>query len=274
MNNVQHKILEIVEYFDRFCNNHNINYFLMGGSALGAIRHKGFIPWDDDFDVFMLPSDYYSFIEACESKLDSQRFYLQRERTDEWPLYFSKLRMNGTTFIEKDTIDRVMHKGFYIDIMCLNFTTKNLVVRYLQYFSARLLTVATLNARGYKTDNLLKKVVLKILSPLITNSVQNFLLKIVQVFNRRTTSYLGHFFGRAKFANTCFPKTLIGNGRKVRFENLYLPVLDNVESYLEIRYGREFMKMPSKKTRDMYPNHFIYANPDMDYKSFKKESLE
>lgn len=78
---VQDKILEIVTYFDTFCKENKIEYFLMGGSALGAIRHKGFIPWDDDLDVFMTYDNYTRFLEISEDKLDNDKFYLQKENT-------------------------------------------------------------------------------------------------------------------------------------------------------------------------------------------------
>ena len=58
----QYKILEIAFYFDEFCKKYDIEYYLMGGSALGAVRHHGFIPWDDDFDVFMTFNNYHKFI--------------------------------------------------------------------------------------------------------------------------------------------------------------------------------------------------------------------
>ena len=109
---IQDKLLEIAVYFDAFCKSNNVVYYLMGGSALGAIRHKGFIPWDDDIDVFMTYENYIKFFNACELSLDTDNYYLQKENTSEWPLFFSKLRMNGTTFIEEDTKDRKCTKVF------------------------------------------------------------------------------------------------------------------------------------------------------------------
>ena len=155
------------EYFDYFCAENKITYYLMGGSALGAIRHKGFIPWDDDFDVFMDNENYHKFCKAASNKLDTDLFYFQKENTKEWPLFFSKIRMNGTTMIEKDVVGRAMHHGIYIDVMCLNKTVKSKAFRYVQYLAARILSATALSKNGYVT----------------TSFVKRFLLMIVQVFS-------------------------------------------------------------------------------------------
>jgi lipopolysaccharide cholinephosphotransferase len=96
---LHNKILEIAEYFDNFCKENEIIYYLMGGTALGAMRHQGFIPWDDDFDVFMDSENYNKFLNIVDKNLDKKKYYFQKEDTKEWAMYFSKIRMNGTTFI-------------------------------------------------------------------------------------------------------------------------------------------------------------------------------
>lgn len=115
----QYKILEIAFYFDEFCKKYDIEYYLMGGSALGAVRHHGFIPWDDDFDVFMTFNNYHKFLHYASIHLDTEKFHLQRENSTEWPLFFSKLRMNGTTCIEKG------YNKMHLFKILNHFSTKN-----------------------------------------------------------------------------------------------------------------------------------------------------
>jgi len=271
---IQKKLLEIAMYFDEFCKKNGITYYLMGGSALGAIRHEGFIPWDDDIDVFMTYDNYINFFNACEDNLDTDNYFLQKENTSEWPLFFSKLRMNGTTFIEEDTKNRKMHKGFYIDIMCLNNVSKVKFYRYLQYLSARIITAQTIAERGYLTDSILKKSAMFVFQIFVRGWVKKMFICFIRRLNFSETEYVGHLFGRAKFKNTSFPTRYLGKPRYVKFSDAVLPVPEMVEEYLSLRYGAKFMEMPDEKTKSLYPSHSSFVDLNKDYKLYEKTGNE
>ncbi|AIT10014.1 lipopolysaccharide cholinephosphotransferase [Candidatus Francisella endociliophora] len=265
---LQSKILEIVVYFDNFCKQNNIRYYLMGGTALGAVRHKGFIPWDDDFDVFLDFENYQKLQHVVKENLDRDKFYFQEENTDEWPMYFSKLRLNGTTYIEKDVLYKDMHHGIYIDIMCLNNVSPNYFVRYLQYLSARVLNAKALYSKGYITTSVIKKIAMRTLSYFVSRKTGSMLLNFVRSFNAKDTGMVGHLFGRARFKKTSFPASYLGDPIYTKFENLDLPIPQNAHGYLKLRYGDDYMKMPSEEVKMSYPSHAYIVDITKSYESY------
>ena len=114
---VQLAELEILIEVDRICRKHHIAYQLNSGTLLGAIRHKGFIPWDDDIDIVMPFPDYLRFCRICSSELQ-QQFFLQNFMTDNFSHLYAKVRKNGTLMLEKGQTKGAggFHQGIWIDI--------------------------------------------------------------------------------------------------------------------------------------------------------------
>ena len=147
---VQGKILEVMKFIDKVCRENGIVYYIMGGTALGAVRHGGFIPWDDDLDIFMTPAEYVKFKTAMERKADD-KFVLQEWRTVPDYLEYAKVRMNGTTFIEEAFKDRRdLHQGIYVDIMMLHKVPDNSFIQKLVYYNCKFVTLYGLSQREWK----------------------------------------------------------------------------------------------------------------------------
>lgn len=265
---LQEKIIEIALYIDNLCKDHDIQYYLMGGSALGAVRHNGFIPWDDDFDIFMTYENYNKFIDICKNKLDTKKYYLQLGSTKEWPLHYSKLRMNGTTYIQSNYKNLSMHQGIFVDVFCLNYVSTNKLIALYQFVCARLLTAQALASLNYQTDSTLKKIVMRMMHLANIKIIRSFLMKQVTFLRNAKSPLVGHFFGKAPFKKTIFPLNYLGKPNYIPFESTMLPVPEKVHDYLSVRFGN-YMKLPSESEIKAVTHAEIF-NLNIDYKDFLK----
>lgn len=128
---IQHVMAEMMAAIDQVCRKNNIRYILDGGTMLGAIRHKGFIPWDDDLDIAMPRDDYERFMTIANRELgDSYRFECL-ENTKEYPYNFGKVRAIKTLYAEEFTSKLRINHGIYIDVFPMDYVEpqdeKNLI---------------------------------------------------------------------------------------------------------------------------------------------------
>jgi lipopolysaccharide cholinephosphotransferase len=207
---------------------------LFAGTALGAVRHKGFIPWDDDLDVIMLREDYERFIMTAAEDLPEE-FYLQTEFSQHWPMFFSKLRKNGTTCMEKFyPKDQKMHQGVYIDVFPGDNLSDGWLKRKLQFLASKTVIANALSRRGYITDRLLKKMFIMFAKLFPVKPMHSF------AANRSDTdSELVHtFFGASsKYAKSVFPRTWFTETELMKFEDGMFPVSSHYEELLTTLYG-------------------------------------
>ena len=120
MHSLQQVELKMLQTVDDICRELHIKYYLVCGSALGAVKYSGFIPWDDDLDIGLLRPDYEIFVREAKRFLPDN-YFLQNYRTDPaFPQVFSKIRDSRTTFIEKSAAGLAIHHGVYIDVFPLD----------------------------------------------------------------------------------------------------------------------------------------------------------
>ena len=121
----------------------------------------------------------------------------------------------------------------------------------------------------------MKKTLMFVIKYIVPKIISNLLLKFVRSFNGRNTNLIGHFFGRAPFKKTSFKKSYLGLSRNIKFDSLILPVPEHVEKYLTVRYGENYMKLPSDEEKMKYPSHSFIVDTRKSYTEYmnNKESL-
>ncbi|MGM9972614.1 MAG: LicD family protein [Clostridiaceae bacterium] len=255
--NAVHKILlgYLLE-IDRICKKHDIKYFLAGGTLLGAIRHGGFIPWDDDADVMMLREDYDKFCSIVEKELPANLFY-QVPRTEESNHnVFSKIRINNTLFATEFTGKFMnMHNGIFMDVVCHDKTSNSPFFQKLHINFTRLTRSLVFNKWGN--------------TPIKSGGRHPYLCKAATVFknimpmrllerwqeialtfykDRKNSRYLYDGMGR-NIARGVFPKEYLDEAILVDFEGFKLPVPKEYDKYLTYLYGDYKTMIPVSKRR-------------------------
>lgn len=199
---VQRIELDILLAFDRICKKHDIHYQLYAGSLIGAIRHNGFIPWDDDIDVCMLRSQYNQFLSIIKDELGSEYFFQTYETDPNYMNRFAKIRKNGTIFMEKLVQELDMHHGVYIDIFVFDsvelhsFQGKYQIWRIRKinsFLKYRLKSrYETLN-HGFERKKAKFKYDLINSLPISKIRIENWILKMTVKFNHKNTEYVADF---------------------------------------------------------------------------------
>ncbi|MBD5216472.1 MAG: LicD family protein [Bacteroidales bacterium] len=248
LEHLQKVILSIAKDIDRVCRENNIEYYLLGGSCIGAIRHEGFIPWDDDLDIIMTRPNYEKFLTIAKQQLDPEKYFVQ-EGLKDWPLYFSKIRLKGTYLHEpEDSYATEEMHGIYVDVFCLENVPDSNISARLQYFLAKYYLCYQLSQRKYVSASFKKKLMIALSFPLHFTPLRNAVVNYIEKFNKRSTDRLGFLYGRTKYRTSATSRKVYGKPRYVKFEDTTLPVPEKTHEYLTQMFG-DYMKLPPENQR-------------------------
>jgi len=261
LNKLHQVQLDSLLEFKRICDKHNIKYSLVAGTLLGAVRHKGFIPWDDDVDIGMLRNEYEKFIKVAPDEL-KQDYFLQTWQTDPgFALPFAKLRKNGTKFVEQNSSETNAHCGVFIDIfpfdnVPLNETHKK-VQNIISYILKRILLIR-LNYKVWQKSEYLKKVIYtlaRIFSKVFSiRQIKNRLYNVMVRYNKDVAEEIVTFGGSYGYSKESIKKEWLMDQKDIQFENEVFSAPFDSEAYLAYFYG-DYMTPPPEDER--YNRHNV-----------------
>ena len=248
LNDQQKVLIELWIEFDRICTKYGISYQLFAGTALGAVRHQGIIPWDDDLDVVMMREDYEKFLSVCEDELNGELYFMQKEFSKHWPMFYSKLRKNNTAFMEKTRVkDPLMHQGIYIDIFPCDSLSDSKWMRKIQFFASKVVIAKSLDQRGYLTDSFIKKAFILVCRCL----PMRLFVKTVQLNKKKNTEFVHTFFGAASsYEKNIYPRVWFKQSVQKNFEGYKAPVSKCFHELLTKLYG-EYMIPHAPEQREV-----------------------
>lgn len=233
--------LDMLVYFDNFCRENKLDYWISFGTLLGGVRHQGFIPWDDDVDVEMPIESYRKLVRKWFQHGDKEHYFLQTKKTDPYlPYPFYRLRKNGTTWIDPGFETMPIHWGIPIDIFPIYHRPTNRILKKIQdVCHSRATRFCT-----YSWNHPQKRGI----KPFIYTKLTSFFLAMVSVISSlsKKSDYVYHAFGYKKRKEG--KKDWFLPSKSILFEGVELRSPANPHEYLQWQYG-DYMELPPEEQR-------------------------
>ena len=275
MDSVLHKLqsvqVEILSVIDRFCREHKISYSLYAGTLLGAIRHQGFIPWDDDLDICMERSEYDRFLEAWNHSHPAGYLLQNKDNTPSFTQSFSKIRKEHTTFLQYDWEAGRYHTGIFVDIFPLDRMPdgklkKDLFLwRCMQY---QLLTREFIPPKGSGLEKAVSRLILAAVPAGRRTERRRRLLQLIA----RDRDPMHHTVGIELLSTmkTPLPADLFDHYELLAFEDGRYPCFSHWKEYLVAKFG-DYMTLPPEEERT-WRHHPIILDFEHDYEELSEKA--
>lgn len=247
LRHLQLVVLDIARDIDKLCRDAQVEYYLGGGGAIGAIRHKGYIPWDDDLDFLMTYDHYQKFINVCKQRLDQEKYVLE---LDPAGIPCLKIKLKGTKVVEKGKKnDNPEANNIFLDVFCLDKAPDKEWQQRWQYFFGKLYIAYAMRFEDYIVPSKWKKWLISLAGLLQINFVRKFVLNQINAYNGRSSvNYYACLWGITRFKNTFTAKEVYGKPLYVPFEDTSLPVPEKYDEYLTQFFGN-YMQLPPVEKR-------------------------
>ena len=246
--------LELLQEADRVAKKYHITYCIIAGTMLGAVRHGGFIPWDDDVDIAMLRSEYERFREACKKELDPEKFYFQDHTvTEGFRWGYGKLRRKGSLFLREHQEHMPYEQGIFMDVFPLDPVPESRLGRSLKNLECFLVRKMLWARVGKKADR---------------NPLYRLLYAVIdKIPEKRILQYYDRMIERSKSCRSSWVRILMfptpndeygylakwyQGGDDVLFEGKLFPGIRDADEYLRFKFG-DYMKLPPPEKRKVHP---------------------
>ncbi len=246
--------LEMLIEVDRICRKCGIHYNIIAGTLLGAIRHGGFIPWDDDADVALLRSEYDKFVSVLPKELDTDRFYFQDHRTT--PGYrwgYGKLRRKNSLFLREHQEHMPYDQGIFIDVFPLDQVPESRlgqIFKNLECFMVRKILYAPVGKIADKSR--LKRGIYTLLSKIPDECIFNYFEEMIRRAAGSKSPMVRILMFPTPNKTFMYYKKWYENSSDIQFEGYTFSGILEWDEYLTFKFG-DYMTLPPESRRKTHP---------------------
>lgn len=246
--------LEMLVEVDRICKKCGIHYNIIAGTLLGAVRHGGYIPWDDDADVALLRPEYEKFRLACKTELDTKRFYFQDHRnTKGYRWGYGKLRRKNTLFLREYQEHMPYQQGIFIDIFPLDGVPDNYLLRSIKNFECFCVRKILWSKVGKIAEkNYWKRKIYELLDRIPEKAIFFYYYVMVHCAGKKQTRMVRILTFPTPNSEYGYYRNWYENSQDTEFEGIIFQGIKDYDSYLCFKFG-EYMKLPPIEKRKVHP---------------------
>lgn len=269
---IQDKMLDILVYFRDFCQANNLKFVLCGGTCLGAVRHKGFIPWDDDVDVFMLREDYEKLQELWAKNADVDRYACVRS-DEHINIHHSAMEIkdNNTTFINYHSVDSDIHHGLMIDVIPVDGVPEGRWKQLWQMINSMVYCCFNFQRlpdhKGKLTYYATKLALGLIRSPKLRYKIWHGAEKRLSKYATENCEKVASFGEGATIMRMHFPTQWFTDPAYLDFEGYSMPVPTDPDQYLKITFG-DYMQLPPEEEQ-VARHNAVFIDLNNSYTKYK-----
>ncbi len=246
--------VEMLVEADRICRKHHIHYNIIAGTLLGAVRHGGYIPWDDDADIALLRPEYEKFRKACRTDLDKSRFYFQDHRnTKGYRWGYGKIRRKGTLFLRENQEHLPYGQEIFIDVFPLDGVPDNYLLRSLKNLECFCVRKILWSRVGkIEEKNFWKRQVYRILDKVPEERVFRYYRLMVKSANRKRTRLVRILTYPTPGSEYGYYRNWYENSVDISFEGKTFSGIRDYDSYLTFKFGN-YRELPPVQERVVHP---------------------
>lgn len=271
LGSIQKVLLDMIFWFDNYCQENSITYYVAGGTLIGTVRHGGFIPWDDDIDIILPRSDYEKFIRTFDGR--GSKYELETPYSGKKDFLFSYAKLYDTTTTLTENTEPKCTRGVYIDLFPLDgIGNVKWEDNYNKFDQLNMLlmtrTCVTRKGRGFLKNLVI--IVMRIIPQFILNN-KKLSIKVDKAASKidyKTSEYVGNLMGAYRIKEI-MRKDIFGQPKRYKFESIYVNGPEKYDEYLTHIYG-DWRQLPPEDKRHG-AHSYLYVDLDHSYKDKQDE---